>query len=206
MGRRLVVSDIHGEGHRLVQALSQARYRPGLDQLFLLGDYIDRGTDSLLTVQIVQDLVQEGAIALKGNHDVMPGMVARDPSLMSWWAGNGGQSTLLDYMAMPPAEVIAWLDALPLYHEEPDCILVHAGLRPGVPLQEQSEHDLLWIREEFIAFYRGKPVVFGHTPTMNLHGRWAPWFGPDKVGIDTGAAYGGLITVMDLDSEETWTA
>lgn len=71
MGRRLVVSDIHGEGHRLREALRKAAYNPDRDRLFLLGDYIVRGTDSKATVALVRSLVSQGAVALKGNHEAM---------------------------------------------------------------------------------------------------------------------------------------
>jgi serine/threonine protein phosphatase 1 len=205
--RRLVVSDIHGEGHRLLQALKAADYEPGNDRLFLLGDYIDRGTDSKGTVDIVRRLVADGAIALRGNHDTMPGIVRRDNSYLLWWVRNGGRATIDSYGGkIPPDDVIDWLESLPLYHEEPDCILVHAGLVPNTPLAEQTEDALLWIREEFINGYTGKCVVFGHTPTRNLHQVWEPWAGVDKLGIDTGAAYDGKLTVMDLDNSQTWTA
>ncbi|HEY3364895.1 MAG TPA: metallophosphoesterase [Symbiobacteriaceae bacterium] len=204
--RRLAVSDIHGEGSRLLQALHAAAYDSAHDRLFLLGDYMDRGTDARLTVAIIQNLVADGAVALCGNHDLMPGIVVRAHTHLPWWVDNGGDATIRSFRGLPPLEVIAWLDRLPLYHEEPDCILVHAGLTPGVALAEQDPVHLLWIREEFVNHYRGKRVIFGHTPTVYLHGTWAPWAGDDKLGIDTGAAVGGLLTVVDIDSLETWTA
>lgn len=97
MGRRLVVSDIHGEGHRLLQTLKDAEYEPGNDRLFLLGDYIDRGTDSKATVETVQRLVADGAIALRGNHDTMPGIVRNHPGELEWWYRNGGAATMHSY-------------------------------------------------------------------------------------------------------------
>lgn len=204
--RRLAVSDIHGEGTRLLEALSAAGYDPARDRLFLLGDYMDRGADPRLTIQIVQGLVKDGATALCGNHDLMPGIVVRQPSYLQWWIDNGGDATLRSFQGIPPVDVITWLESLPLYHEEPDCILVHAGLAPDVPLEQQDVRHLLWIREEFLFGYRGKRVIFGHTPTLYLNGAWEPWAGEDKLGIDTGAAIGGLLTVVDIDSGECWTA
>jgi serine/threonine protein phosphatase 1 len=209
MGRRLVVSDIHGEGHRLVQALAKAGYAPGVDRLFLLGDYIDRGTDSKATVDIVRALVKDGAVALKGNHDAMPVQASMDPGSYTFWVRhNGGDTTVRDFGGLPPHDVLAWLNELPLYYEEPDCILVHAGILPGYPLDKQGEDVLCWIRGDFHQRYRGKKVFFGHTPTPHLHRemRWEPWYGEDKVGIDTGAAYGGNLTLMNIDSGETWVA
>lgn len=209
MGRRLAVSDIHGEGRRLIAALKHARYSPGADRLFVLGDLIDRGSDSPYTVTLVQQLERDGAIVLRGNHDVMPQMVQRnDLSLESWFRVGGGY-TWYQYGGMPPEEVITWLATRALYHEGPDCILVHAGLLPGIVLQEQTEHDVLWIRDEFHRGYTGKRVIFGHTPTPLLHGqgdKFEIWHGPDKTGIDTGAAWGGRLTVIDIDTNQTWWA
>jgi len=210
MGRRLVVSDIHGEGHRLVKVLDKAGYEPKTDRLFLLGDYIDRGTDAKRTVELVQALVRDGAVALKGNHDAMPSQAIGNPAAVALWCClNGGEETIASYGGFPPEEVLQWLESLPLYHEEPDCLLVHAGILPGVPLEQQKPNDLLWIREEFYHNYRGeKLIIFGHTPTPYLHGeiRWEPWFGPNMIGIDTGAAYGGVLTLMDIDTRQIWTA
>jgi serine/threonine protein phosphatase 1 len=133
---------------------------------------------------------------------------------ISWWVHhNSGDATYRSYQGMPPQNVIEWLDNLPLYHEEPDCILVHAGIFPGLPLEEQNPHNFLWIRGEFYNNYRGKRVIFGHTPTPYLwHGAvpesesYKPWRFGDVVGIDTGAAYGGPLTLVDIDTWQTWTA
>lgn len=211
MGRRLAISDIHGEGHRLLQVLDKAHYEPGTDRLFLLGDYVDRGTDSNTTVQLVQMLVELGAVALKGNHDdwMWRNAAGIQPADFHGWIEQGGWTTLRDYQGWPPDSVTAWLAGLPFYIEEPDCILVHGGLKPGIPLNEQSHHDMLWIRREFHNNYRGKRVIFGHSPTSWITGDpnfLDIWHGPDKTGIDTGAAYGGRLTLYDLDTHQTWWA
>lgn len=215
MGRRLAVADIHGEGRRLVEVLAKAGFDADSDRLFLLGDYVDRGESSKYTVQVVQDLVRNGAVALLGNHDaVLLAYAQGDSSRYAWlrrwaftsWFSQGGAHTLLDYGQVIPSDVVEFLSSLPLYHKEPDCILVHAGLRPGVALVDQSDDDLLWIRKEFHESYTGKRVIFGHTPTQILHGKPEPWYGVDKVGIDTGAVWGGALTLFDLDSGQTWVA
>lgn len=206
--RRLVVSDIHGEGRRLLQVLEAARYDPSTDRLFLLGDYIDRGSDSEGTLEIVEHLVQRGAVALLGNHDLMLVSTYYDPGNLQLWLFNGGYTTLAEFGGVIPERWVRFLERLPTHHEEPDCIMVHAGLAPGLPLSQQSDRDKVWIREPFLSQYRGKRVYFGHTPTCLLHGeeRWEPWYGEDKVGIDTGAVYGGVLTLLDIDSGQTWTA
>ena len=206
--RRLVVSDIHGESQRLAKVLALAHYDPAADRLFLLGDYIDRGPDSRGTLEIVEELVSRGAVALLGNHDLMMVSTYHDAGNLPLWLYNGGYTTLAEFGGVIPARWVRFLEGLPTHHEEPDCIMVHAGLVPGVPLDEQSDQDKVWIREPFLSQYRGKLVYFGHTPTCLLHGeeRWEPWYGEDKVGIDTGAVYGGVLTLLDIDSGQMWTA
>lgn len=207
-GRRLVVSDIHGESQRLLHVLELADYNPSTDRLFLLGDYIDRGPDSAGTLEIVERLVDQGAIALRGNHDAMMVSAYHDERNLGLWLYNGGYTTLEEFGGVVPERWVRFLEQLPTHHEEPDCIMVHAGLYPGLPLDEQTEQIKLWIREPFLSQYRGKLVYFGHTPTALLYRKkvWKPWRGKDKVGIDTGAVYGGVLTLLDIDTHQTWTA
>jgi serine/threonine protein phosphatase 1 len=209
VSRRLVVSDPHGELERLIDALCKADYAPGYDRLFLLGDYIDRGHNPKGTLQYVRRLQEEdGAVVLKGNHEDMLVGVMDGPYDLEWWIRNGGLHTLKSYNMNIPEGVVEWCRNLPLYHEEEDYILVHAGIRPGVPMEQQKQDDLLWIREEFYEHYNGpKPVVFGHTPTYFFTGGEArPLIEPHLIAIDTGAVFDGLLTVMDLDSKECFTA
>jgi len=101
-----------------------------------------------------------------------------------------------------PAEHRAFFSSLHLYYESESHYFVHAGMRPGVPLADQREEDLLWIREAFIeskaAF--GKPVVFGHTAFSE------PLVQPNKIGIDTGAVYGNRLTCLRLPEMEFFQA
>lgn len=215
VSRRLVISDIHGMYSDFRHVLDVAEYNPDSDRLFLLGDYIDRGDASGATLKFVQELSKDGAIVLKGNHEDMMLRAATDRYWRTVWLSNGGDATLQSFGRTIPDWALEFISSLPLYHEEPDYILVHAGLRPGVPLKQQSSDDLLWIRDEFILHYEGKPVVFGHTPVALLHGpntrisnphdrRWDLWRGKDKVGIDTGAAWDGYVTLVDLDTWQIW--
>jgi serine/threonine protein phosphatase 1 len=83
---------------------------------------------------------------------------------------------------------------LELYYETEKFIFVHAGLRPGIPLERQLEEDCLWIRNEFLEsqYDFGKVIVFGHTPFRE------PFIYPGRVGLDTGAVFGGPLTCMEL--------
>jgi len=185
-----------------------ANYDSSTDRLFLLGDYVDRGSDSTGTLKVVEKLVRNGAVALLGNHDLMMINSYYNEDNLLLWLCNGGHTTLEEFGGIIPEYWVRFLERLPTHHEEPDCIMVHAGLRPGLPLDEQSDQDKVWIREPFLSQYRGKLVYFGHTPTCLLYGedRWEPWYGEDKVGIDTGAVYGGVLTLLDIDSGQVWTA
>jgi serine/threonine protein phosphatase 1 len=95
----------------------------------------------------------------------------------------------------PSAHFMFYLN-LELYYETNDFIFIHAGLKPGVPLELQTEEDLLWIRHEFLAsnYDFGKTIVFGHTPFEE------PYITPGRIGLDTGAVYGGPLTCMELTS------
>lgn len=210
--RRLAVADIHGCAKELESVLWQAKYNPNRDQLFLLGDYVDRGPEPARTVEIVRDLERNGTIVLLGNHEWATLRAQTEPDVRErlLLPRNGGAVTLADYGGRIPDDVLEWFRSLPLLHTEPDCILVHAGLRPGVSMSHQSVRDLLEIREPFFSEYSGKTVIFGHTPTNLLHGKLEPWYGKDKIGIDTGVCFkdthGGCLTLFDLDTQRTWTA
>ena len=120
---------------------------------------------------------------------------------------NGGLHTVLDYwgdnwdslkeLLLPP-EHEEFYRELRLYYETPEFIFVHGGLKPGVPLEEQQEDDLLWIRGEFITSPEdfGRLVIFGHTPFKQ------PLQMPNKIGIDTGAVYGNYLTCLKLPEKE----
>ena len=119
---------------------------------------------------------------------------------------NGGGATLKDYGADRDRlhRDAAFLERLPPYHETEEYIFVHAGLEPGIPLEQQEVERMLWIRGSFIRGYRGKTVVFGHTPTLGINGTTEVYRGEDKIGIDTGVAYGGLLTMLELPSGRTY--
>ncbi|GIO87997.1 serine/threonine protein phosphatase [Paenibacillus faecis] len=209
--RLLVISDIHGHTEGLKLLLQKAGYRPGLDRLLLLGDYIDTDPHTLGTLLYVKRLVQEGAKALPGNQEMalltaLPQAVDADPSKSSQQVKPKIRDAAdwLNRMTLAN-EVAAWLRGLPLYLEEDGYLFVHAGIRPGKPLSEQTAADLTEIREEFwMAEGDGEPetyraVFFGHTPTFKLGGeRGRLWCGRGKVGLDTGAKHGCRLTLLDV--------
>jgi serine/threonine protein phosphatase 1 len=169
-------------------------------RLVLIGDYIDRGPDSAGVVRLLRRLQSERSadlvICLKGNHEDLLLRAVHKPEMLGNWLMNGGVATLESYgtdaIAGIPAEDLAWIAALPVAFEDERRCYVHAGLRPGRDRSAQSDHDRLWIREDFLAGDHdfGKYVVHGHTPRQD--GR--PEIRRHRVNIDTAAVYGGRLT------------
>ncbi len=203
--RLLAIGDIHGCHGLLLRLLAEVRPSPA-DRLVFLGDYIDRGPDSRRVIETLLELRQQlpRTIFLRGNHEQMllDYLDGRDRPL---FLANGGAATLASYRRQGKVEIPCshrdFLRTLPCLHREAGFIFVHAGLRPGVPIDRQTEDDLLWIRDAFLASDAdfGATVVFGHTPQS------APLLRPGRVGLDTGAVYGGRLSCCDLLSGRLWS-
>lgn len=204
-GRLLAVGDIHGCLNLLQQLMQKVAPRAD-DQIIFLGDYIDRGPDSRGVIDYLLDFRERWpkTVFLKGNHEAM---------LLNFLAGherlryllNGGEATLYGYrrkgeLAIPQSHLQFFRDLI-LFFETEHHLFVHAGLRPGISPQNQSEDDLLWIREDFLkSDYRwGKTIVFGHTPMRKPHLK------PERIGLDTGAAYGLSLSCCDVMCRKVWT-
>lgn len=223
MKRILAISDIHGMFDEFIEMLHKVNYNPENDQLILLGDYVDRGPKSKDVIECIMHLVQEqGAIALKGNHDDMfVKHVVNDLEEDSFrHMKNGGLTTFqsyycreLEFSALPEAKKyvkenfwhhIEFLKDLPYYFETVDYIFVHAGINPDYDdWKETPERDLLWIRDAFFnrELQIAKKVVFGHTICMKFHGTYDVWFGRDKIGIDGGCVYGYQLNCLEINGE-----
>ncbi|MDI6852682.1 MAG: metallophosphoesterase family protein [Deltaproteobacteria bacterium] len=207
------IGDIHGCLAHLEQLLEAVNPDLTRHKLVFIGDYIDRGPNSRGVVDYVIRLKKqypENVICLKGNHEAMfldfLNGIERDLFLF-----NGGRSTIQEYwgkhwdslaeLRLPPEHEEFFL-SLEKYHQTQDYVFVHGGLKPGVPLAEQVEEDLFWIRGEFITSFEdfGHKVVFGHTPMKY------PLVMPNKIGIDTGCVYGNFLTCIRLPAEEFFFA
>lgn len=232
MTRILAISDIHGEVHLLDALLEQVNYDKTTDQLILLGDYVDRGTNALKTLQRVMELQQDGAIVLKGNHEEMMLKALTTDEERAWhhWATrNGGDKTLLSYgftkeeitvddsqpfkkptlQADILDEHVQFIKTLQPLIEYGGYVFVHAGVHPEKTIAETDPYDHIWIRDPFHKQYKGEQtVIFGHTPTFYLHEQkdlFSVYFGDNNIiGIDGGAVYGGQLNCLELPSKKTY--
>ncbi|PWV90962.1 serine/threonine protein phosphatase 1 [Paenibacillus cellulosilyticus] len=233
MQRTIAISDIHGCVSELNELLIRMKYTPGRDRLILLGDYVDRGPNSCGTVERVMELVREGAIALRGNHDqrLIDLAVDGDEHTMHKFMTHGGMTTAASYLGETIllsdwivgsdaslrklqklrerlnsnyADHVAFLKELPLYVEDERHLFVHAGIHPDYShnWRKQPEHEFMYVKEPFWRNSTGLPqkVVFGHTRTVELHGRSSVWFSHDKIGIDGGCAYGQQLNGIEITS------
>ncbi|MEX2642583.1 MAG: metallophosphoesterase family protein [Acetobacterales bacterium] len=215
-GRRIyAVGDVHGRAdllRRLLDMIAEdaAAHADRACVLVYIGDYVDRGPRSRETIDLVlaDDPAGMETVALMGNHEeLMLDALGGDRSAATTWLTNGGDATLSSYGIAAvgnvpkeardriPAAHMRFLRNLRLTHREGDYLFVHAGVRPGVPLDEQRSSDLLWIREPFLGSKadHGAIVVHGHTP---LH---APEEKSNRIGIDTGAFATGMLSCLVLD-------
>lgn len=206
MKRIFAIGDIHGCLDQLQMLIKKINIDRQNDTLIFIGDYIDRGGQAREVIDYVMELESKmkNVVCLMGNHEEMflKYLEGIDDAMYLY---NGGMATLSSYgisRNLKPAERKATIPSrhlqfyrslLPFYETE-NYIFVHAGLTPGVLPAEHDLHDMLWIRGEFIHsdFNFGKRVIFGHTPFEY------PLIKSNKIGIDTGAVFGGMLTCVEL--------
>ena len=223
------IGDIHGQLAMLEDALALIERDGGADaRIVFLGDYVDRGPDSRGVLDLLSAGLSEGRnwICLKGNHDRMMEWYLdtpprHDPYMLvgyHWMHERiGGQETVASYgitridgrrmfeladeiRAQVPDHHLHFLRDLHLWHRAGEMFFAHAGIRPGVALDAQSETDLLWIRQEFHDDPRdhGALIVHGHTPIE------APQHFGNRVNLDSGAGYGRAITAAVFEDGQAW--
>lgn len=220
--RVYAIGDIHGRPDLLAQVLDKidahsTAYPIHVPIEVFLGDYVDRGPQSRAVVDMIMRRVAENpnVIALMGNHEDVFVRAVKDIGTFSDWMQYGGRETLLSYgIAVPiragprdferamllvnetiPRDHVEFLENLPLIYNSGDYTFVHAGLRPGVPLNKQRRQDMLWIRHEFLSYKDFFPVkvVHGHTLVRR------PEILENRIGIDTGAFITGQLTCLVLE-------
>ena len=221
--RIYAIGDIHGRADLLEALLknidaSLEKFRIKHAIEVYLGDYIDRGPNSREVIETLITRKSERAmICLKGNHESYALQVLDDAAVLPEWKQFGGLNTLLSYEVklatrdVPQKDqdvAAAFRDAFPASHREfiqgltpsfmlGDYFFAHAGVRPGIPLNEQREQDLLWIREDFLLHEEdfGKVIVHGHTPVLE------PDLRPNRINIDTGAYATGRLSCLVLQDD-----
>ena len=219
--RILAIGDIHGNFNRLLSLFHKIHWNNEKDLLILLGDYVDRGPENVRCLRWAMEMSEKkNVVALRGNHEQM--MLAyyileRDSAI---WLPNGGDKTNREmhlWQQKDPDAIrkaLQFINKRPLYHHMTingdEYIFCHAGLRPGIPLEEQSDEDLLWIREEFYTQYTGKAkVIVGHTPVQFVslsHGQPLPLKLTNNIMmLDTGSFMAkGRISCVDVLSGRFW--
>ncbi len=227
-GERLyAIGDIHGRLDLLNILLAKidaddAERGPAETKLILLGDLPDRGPDSRGVIERVIALADHnpGCILLKGNHEEL---------LIRAWDGErgiagtfnraGGKETMLSYgvsdedyaewdlsdlvenvARFVPKDHVDFLRGFQDWFRAGDYLFVHAGIRPGIALEDQDPVDLRWIRREFIesADDHGMMVIHGHTITEEVDEQ------ANRIGIDTGAYASEILTAIGIEDEDRW--
>lgn len=225
--RIYAIGDVHGRLDLLDALLDQIRQdiagRPAASNfVVMLGDLIDRGPAS---AQVIERLLNVGDVPAKfrylmGNHEeIFLRVLAAEPGVAYDWLRFGGDACVESYGLAPVAltamteEAIAELlfKTVPRRHidfikgfadtvRSGDYLFVHAGIRPGVAIEEQSPHDLRWIRDAFLNDGKdhGVMVIHGHTISDGVDEH------VNRIGIDTGAYQSGALTALALEDGERW--
>ncbi len=225
--RIYAIGDVHGRLDLLDDLLAQVRDdiagRPAASNfIVMLGDLIDRGPAS---AQVIERLLNVGDVParfrfLMGNHEeIFLRVLAAEPGVAYDWLNFGGDACVESYglvaaaLTAMPEDAIAELLAqtVPARHIEfikgfadtvrsGDYLFVHAGIRPGVAIEDQSPHDLRWIRHAFLQDGKdhGVMVVHGHTISDGVDEH------VNRIGIDTGAYQSGMLTALGLEDDRRW--
>lgn len=228
-GKRIyAIGDVHGCKTLLEQLLQKIdddnASRGAADtEIIFLGDLIDRGPDSAGVLDLCIALEKAGKPVrfLMGNHEevYLKALTDNSTKMMRFFLRIGGEETLLsydilksDFIAMDIEQLCEYIPKLvPQAHidfvesfEEHitvgDYMFVHAGIKPGVKLDDQKPNHLRWIREDFIDHKgpHGKIIIFGHTIFDEVRER------PNHIGVDTGAYKNGVLTAIALEGDQRW--
>lgn len=222
-GRRIyAIGDIHGRADCLQRIFTRIRqhydaHPVARATLVFLGDYIDKGPDSRLVVEMLTaNPLNMETVFLMGNHEYAFREFLAGHFPYAAWLNYGGDATLLSYGITPcspdagadkvetlrqallaclPPTHAEFFARLSLSYTEGGYVFVHAGLRPGIALENQQAEDLLMIRDDFLCnpVQIKQTVIHGHTPTKK------PFIRDKSIGIDTGACQTGTLTAIVLE-------
>jgi diadenosine tetraphosphatase ApaH/serine/threonine PP2A family protein phosphatase len=217
--RTIIVGDIHGCIDEFEELIRVIQYNKNSDRLILLGDLIDRGPDSLAVVQKARKM---GLECVMGNHEY---------KFLKWWKSTGSQADVYDrkdFYTQFTDEDVNYIFRMPTYIKLEGAVIVHAGVKPGIPISAQSKDDLMYLRytdseKRFISlkkvakigkeaagahfwtefWYGPESVVYGH----NVHSMTDPLIeevlpGVTCYGLDTGCCFGGKLTALVWETKE----
>ncbi|MDB9496284.1 metallophosphoesterase family protein [Spirulina major CS-329] len=211
--RRIFIGDVHGHYDALMillEAIAPSR----TDQVYFVGDLVDRGPKS---AQVVEFVKSNRYHCLLGNHEQMLLDVidsrGNPEHCRQAWLYSGGNMTLNSYGSkgvLP--EHIEWMRSLPTHLDLGDVWLVHAGVDPRIPIEKHTAEQFCWIRDEFHSskepFFKNKLIITGHTITFTLPGVMPGKLaqGPGWLDIDTGAYHrqSGWLTGLDLTRQRVY--
>jgi serine/threonine protein phosphatase 1 len=226
MKRKLVIGDIHGALKAMLQVFEKSKITSD-DTLIFLGDYVDGWSDSAETIQYLIDLSKKyQCIFIKGNHDEWCEEWLRSGKADSKWLFHGGQSTVENYKKFDELTKKIHLDffeRMKMYEvDEMNRLFIHAGFTSmHGPHQEFYSSNYSWDRTLWeVALAMDKKIernsvlfpkrlklfheiYIGHTPTLYYY-MTVPMQGCSVWNIDTGAAFKGPLTIMDIDTKEFW--
>ncbi len=202
------VGDIHGCHRKLLSLMERLPIDADTDFLVFLGDYIDRGPQSRDVIEYLLEVRSKvrNTVFLLGNHEYALLEYCRTGNLdyLRMLRSMGVEETLSSYsnsavcslgdLSFLPAEHIRFLESLRLYFRLDGYLFIHAGTIPGEDLDNCPLDRLLTVRDRFLHDERASNeiTVFGHTPFET------PLVTQNKIGIDTGAAHGNLLTAVEL--------
>jgi serine/threonine protein phosphatase 1 len=229
MRKQWVIPDIHGYSGT-VRSLVNDLIRPGRqDELYFLGDYVDRGPDSKGVIDFIRELQREryNVVALKGNHeDVMVELYdAEIRSRNNWWSrfsnkkrkawmAMGGKPTLKSFgvqkITEVPHDYIDWMRNLPYFQELDQYLLVHAGLNFKIDNPFEDTRSMMWLRDYEIQSEKigGRRIIHGHVPvnmeliTMAIQNRHYKFIDLDNGPYITGKNGFGNLVALELQSME----
>lgn len=221
--RRFVMSDSHGGYKAMVQCLERSEFDFEKDQLYFIGDVVDGWSETKKSIDLLLSI--RNLVYLLGNHDQWAlefynGNMLQDERTLDLWLLQGGEATVRSYGAgkSMPEEHLNLLQQAALYHvTEDNILLVHAGFDASKPVEETPPHDLIWSRDFVnrcfsryktqhpVTIEQYKEVYIGHTPTLALDVRQlTPLQMANVTMTDTGAAFHGCLSILDMDSKKVW--
>ncbi|MEN3027363.1 MAG: metallophosphoesterase family protein [Chlorobiota bacterium] len=214
--RRFVIGDVHGCIRTLEALLWKQLRLSTTDEVYFVGDYIDRGPDSKAVVDLIRHLQQAGyrVVPLRGNHEQLLLDAMASEEMFDLWLLNGAATTLRSFGIKHPRELSeeyrSFFATLPFFAVLDTVVIVHAGLNFHIPDPFADTEAMLWDRsvEADPSRLGGRRLIVGHTPLpLPLLRQSLSW---NKVFIDGGCVYGhlsgyGYLCALELESWELFT-